>query len=64
MKMKLMFWISVFLINLQVVFAQTGLFSAEGANSYVKLGISIVITFFVVKEIGKRIFTFKNKNES
>ena len=42
-----------------IAFAQTGLFSSEGATSFATVGIIIIIFFFVVKGLIVRMFRRK-----
>ncbi len=59
MKPKLLLWITVFLIQLVPVLAQTGLFTAEGAGNFALTGIIIVVIIIVFKELAKRAFKKK-----
>ncbi len=55
---KLIILAMVFLLNLTIVNAQTGLFTSEGGTAFATVGIVIVVIFFVVREFAKR---FKGK---
>lgn len=44
----------VFMINLTIVSAQTGLFTAEGGTAFATAGIVIVVGFLVAREFVKR----------
>ncbi len=52
--MKLFIPILIFLLNLSVAFAQTGLFTGEGGVAFATTGIVIVVIFFAVREFIKQ----------
>lgn len=52
--MKLIFWITVFLINIGIVTAQTGLFVAETGNTFLIAGVTIIVTIIVIGEFVRR----------
>lgn len=54
MTMKLMFWMTVFLINIGIATAQTGLFVAETGNTFLITGVTIIVTILVISEIVRR----------
>ena len=60
MNMKLLIWITVFLMSASVAFAQ-GLFSEQGASSFLKFGVVAIITIFIVKFIASKIFIVGKK---
>ena len=41
------------------VFAQTGLFTSEGSNTFIATGVTIVIVIIIVKGVLKQIFKSK-----
>ncbi len=53
---KLILWISVFIFNLAMVNAQTGLFDGGISSTFATAGITIVIVILVFKEVFKRMF--------
>ena len=53
MKVKLLFWCATFLLLIPIAFAQTGLFSSEGAGSFASTGITFVVLFFIARTIFK-----------
>ena len=54
MRNKLLLWIIVFLFNLNIVLAQTGLFSSEGSNALLITGVSIVVIVIVIRDLFRR----------
>lgn len=52
--MKLIILGIVFILNLTLVAAQTGLFTSEGGTSFATVGIVIVVAFFVIREVAKQ----------
>ncbi len=50
---KYIIYLMLFLLNLIIVNAQTGLFSGDGATNFAKTGIVIVIIFFTLREVIK-----------
>ncbi len=58
--MKLVFWtIVLFVINLPIAFAQTGLFDAGNAGTFAITGITFVIVIIVLREVFKSFFKKK-----
>lgn len=61
MKYKLMLWISVFLLNLNIALAQTGLFNADAGQDFALFGILAIVIILIIRSIVKgkfRIRTF------
>lgn len=56
MNKKIYILLIIFLLNINIALAQTGIFNPETGNSFIKLGVSIIITFFIVRALGKAMF--------
>ena len=59
MNKKVILWISVFMLNIAVAHAQTGLFDSATAGQFAVTGIIIVVIIIVIKEIFKQFFSKK-----
>ena len=50
---KLPLWIIVFILNLNIALAQSGLFSPEGSNRLLIFGVSIIVIVIVIRNLFK-----------
>ena len=53
MKLKLFIWISVLLLNLQIAFAQTGLFQSETGQQFAITGILLIVIIVIIRSVVK-----------
>lgn len=58
---KYIIYLMLFLLNVIIVNAQTGLFSSSGASDFAKFGIVVVVIFFALREVIKNIKNFRKK---
>lgn len=58
---KIILYASIFLINVSIAFAQTGLFSSEGATTFANTGIIIVLVIIIGKVFLTRLFKRRKK---
>lgn len=58
---KYIIYLMLFLLNVIIVNAQTGLFSSGGASDFAKFGIVVVVIFFALREVIKNIKNFRKK---
>lgn len=47
---KILLWISIFLLNISIAFAQTGLFGDSG-GAFLTVGVIIIIAFVIIDQI-------------
>lgn len=56
---KMFLWMIVFMLNLTIVKAQTGLFDTGIAGTFATTGIVIIVVIIIFKEMFKRFFSKK-----
>ncbi len=44
----------ILILSSVTVFAQTGLFTSQGGTSFASLGITVIIIFFVIRQLVKK----------
>ncbi len=56
MTYKIILWMAVFMLNIQLALAQTGLFVSSTATDFAVTGIVLVVIILVFKEVFNRMF--------
>lgn len=56
MNKKILLWIGMFIISINLAVAQTGLFTSDTAGKFAVTGIVVIVAILVLKEFGQRIF--------
>ena len=59
MTKAILIWTSVFIFNLAVVTAQTGLFDSGTVGTFATTGVTIVVLILVIRELFKQFFSKK-----